>query len=45
LSLFRAFVEYHRLLANRMFDKYRPEEHYMRGPGPRWHQRHGAPHV
>jgi len=21
---------------------YRPELHYMRGPGPRWHARHGA---
>ena len=28
-------VEYRRALANRMFDSYRPELHYMRGPGPR----------
>ncbi|WFT81881.1 MULTISPECIES: hypothetical protein [unclassified Methylobacterium] len=21
-------------------DPYRPELHYMRGPGPRWHARH-----
>ena len=21
---------------------YRPERHYMRGPGPKWHQRHSA---
>jgi hypothetical protein len=20
---------------------YRPERHYMRGPGPRWHAKHG----
>jgi hypothetical protein len=24
------------------FDRYRPERHYMRGPGPRWHQKHSA---
>ena len=23
-------------------DRYRPERHYMRGPGPQWHARHGA---
>jgi hypothetical protein len=21
---------------------YRPEHHYMRGPGPKWHERKGA---
>ncbi|HUI97491.1 MAG TPA: hypothetical protein VLX44_17180 [Xanthobacteraceae bacterium] len=23
------------------FDAYRPELHYMRGPGPKWHAKHG----
>jgi hypothetical protein len=23
-----------------LFDPYRPELHYMRGPGPKWHARH-----
>jgi hypothetical protein len=23
-----------------LFDPYRPERHYMRGPGPKWHARH-----
>jgi hypothetical protein len=23
-----------------LFDQYRPELHYMRGPGPKWHARH-----
>jgi hypothetical protein len=23
-----------------LFDHYRPEQHYMRGPGPRWHAKH-----
>ena len=22
------------------FDHYRPEQHYMRGPGPRWREKH-----
>jgi hypothetical protein len=25
-----------------MFDPYRPERHYMRGPGPKWHTKHSA---
>lgn len=28
-----------RRLATRVFDGYRPERHYMRGPGPKWHAR------
>jgi hypothetical protein len=27
--------------AKRAFDPYRPELHYMRGPGPKWHAKHG----
>jgi hypothetical protein len=23
-----------------LFDPYRPERHYMRGPGPRWRAKH-----
>ena len=23
-------------------DCYHPERHYMRGPGPKWRERHGA---
>jgi hypothetical protein len=23
-------------------DPYRPERHYMRGPGPKWHAKHHA---
>jgi hypothetical protein len=25
-----------------MFDPYRPELHYMRGPGPKWRAKHGV---
>ena len=27
-------------LAKTLFDPYRPELHYMRGPGPKWHAKH-----
>jgi hypothetical protein len=27
-------------LTKALFDDYRPERHYMRGPGPRWHEKH-----
>jgi hypothetical protein len=27
-------------LAKDLFDPYRPELHYMRGPGPRWRAKH-----
>jgi hypothetical protein len=29
-----------RKVVNGLFDPYRPELHYMRGPGPRWRARH-----
>jgi hypothetical protein len=25
-----------------LFNSYRPERHYMRGPGPKWHAKHAA---
>jgi hypothetical protein len=37
----------HRLFAaitvsmRKVFDPYRPELHYMRGPGPKWRQKQG----
>ena len=34
-GLFRGFAGYFR-------KRYRPELHYMRGPGPKWHERHAA---
>ena len=27
---------------HRLFHRYRPEFHYMRGPGPKWHEKHGS---
>ena len=32
---------FHGLLRD-LADPYRPELHYMRGPGPRWHAKHEA---
>jgi hypothetical protein len=32
-----------RLFFGRAFNPYRPELHYMRGPGPAWRAKHGAP--
>jgi hypothetical protein len=28
-----------------LFDPYRPERHYMRGPGPKWHAKHRAARI
>jgi hypothetical protein len=33
-------VEIGRELIRVVSDPYRPERHYMRGPGPRWHAKH-----
>ena len=37
LAEFRAFW---RQFFSRAFDPYRPELHYMRGPGPAWRAKH-----
>lgn len=34
-------VEFARLLRS-LVDPYRPEQHYMRGPGPKWRAKHGT---
>jgi hypothetical protein len=39
LSGFKAFW---RAFFARAFDPYRPELHYMRGPGPAWRAKYGA---
>jgi hypothetical protein len=35
-------VEIWRRSTKRIFDPYRPELHYMRGPGPKWHEKHAG---
>jgi hypothetical protein len=37
-----AAVEIWRRLKKAIFDPYRPELHYMRGPGPKWREQHAA---
>ena len=40
-----AVAELWRTVTIDLFDTYRPERHYMRGPGPKWHAKHGQPSV
>jgi hypothetical protein len=37
-----AVAEIWRRLKQATFDPYRPELHYMRGPGPKWHEKHAT---
>jgi hypothetical protein len=38
MYLFAIYRKIERVFMNR----YRPELHYMRGPGPKWFERHGS---
>jgi len=33
-------AEFVETLTRSLFDPYRPELYYMRGPGPKWHAKH-----
>jgi len=35
-------LEYWRSLRTAIFEPYRPELHYMRGPGPKWRAKHAT---
>ena len=35
-----SLVNIWRRLRQRIFDSYHPELHYMRGPGPKWREKH-----
>jgi hypothetical protein len=39
-SLLRELASLIRALQALIADPYRPELHYMRGPGPKWHAKH-----
>jgi hypothetical protein len=39
-SLVTDIAELFQNLARALFDPYRPELHYMRGPGPKWRAKH-----
>jgi len=40
-SLRRAFGASWRTISHDLFNTYHPERHYMRGPGPKWREKHG----
>jgi hypothetical protein len=39
-SLVADIAELFHSFAQALLDPYRPELHYMRGPGPKWHAKH-----
>ena len=39
-SLRASFIALYRTFAHDLFGGYRPELHYMRGPGPKWRAKH-----
>ncbi|HEX3498673.1 MAG TPA: hypothetical protein VHT04_05065 [Stellaceae bacterium] len=39
-TMFRIVVQRWQKQIARQFDPYRPELHYMRGPGPKWFEKH-----
>jgi hypothetical protein len=40
VALSAAGLDIWRRLRQGMFDSYRPELHYMRGPGPKWREKY-----
>ena len=38
----KAVAEAWLAVTSQLFDSYHPERHYMRGPGPKWHAKHGV---
>jgi len=42
-SLHRTLLAVWRTLTKDFADPYRPELHYMRGPGPKWKAKHAEP--
>jgi hypothetical protein len=39
-TLGKAVADLWRTVTSDLFNKYRPEQHYMRGPGPKWRAKH-----
>jgi hypothetical protein len=39
-SIGKAVADLWRTVTFELFDAYRPEQHYMRGPGPKWRAKH-----
>ena len=41
-SIGRAVVDLWHTVTTDLFGTYRPERHYMRGPGPKWRAKHAS---
>ena len=41
----KGFFAVWQALTKALFDDYRPELHYMRGAGPKWHAKHGRAEI
>jgi hypothetical protein len=41
VNLFRMLAQRWHRHGARLSDRYRPDRHYMRGPGPKWREKHG----
>ena len=39
-SIGKAVADLWRTVTSELFNDYRPERHYMRGPGPKWRAKH-----
>ena len=39
-SIGKAVVDLWRSVSTELFGTYHPEQHYMRGPGPKWRAKH-----
>ena len=44
-SIGKAVADVWRTVTCDLFDTYHPEQHYMRGPGPKWRAKHAQPRV
>ena len=42
-SIGKAVADLWLTVTSQLFDSYRPELHYMRGPGPKWRAKHAQP--
>ena len=45
LKAFAELANAWRTLIRTQLDAYRPEKHYMRGPGPKWREKHVRDHA
>jgi hypothetical protein len=44
-SIGKAVADLWHSVTTDLFGTYRPEQHYMRGPGPKWRAKHARPVV